>query len=162
MLVGSCYLTIRCAIRFNDPTGFITESFENFIVVAVFGKLVVTVHSQTGEDLRSYGSSSSLSPFVILSLLPRWLSRPRRHFRRRKNTRRRWRKKKETPVTEITIRSSIKHKHETVKKFLDRIIKKRWRLTKNDGVWRSWIQFIKKFSKEEFRFDRFWLWSNLI
>lgn len=59
-------------------------------------------------------------------------------------------KKKETPVTEITIRSSIKHKHETVKKFLDRIIKKRWRLTKNDGVWRSWIQFIKNSAKKNF------------
>lgn len=80
MFVDSSYLTIRCAIRFNDPTGFITESFENFIVITMFRKLVVTVHSQTREDLRSYSSSSSFSPLVILSFLPRWLSRPRRHF----------------------------------------------------------------------------------
>lgn len=46
----------------------------------MFRKLIVPIHSQTGEDLRCYSSSSPLSPLVILSLLPRWLPRPRRHL----------------------------------------------------------------------------------
>lgn len=81
---GVVYLAIRGAVRFNDPTGFVAESFEDFVVVAVLRKLVVPVHPQTGEDLRRYGSPPPLSPLVVLSLLPRRLPRPRRHPRRRR------------------------------------------------------------------------------
>lgn len=78
------YLAIRGAVRFDDPTGFVAESLEDFIVVAVLWELVVAIHSQAGEDLRRYSSSPSLSSLVVLSLLPCWLSRPRRHRLRRK------------------------------------------------------------------------------
>ena len=66
------YLSASGAIRFNGPTSFVAESFEDLIVIAVLRELVVAVHSETGEDLGSYGSSPSLSPLVIFSFFPCW------------------------------------------------------------------------------------------
>lgn len=75
------YLAVSGAVRFDGPTGLVAESFEDLIIVAVLGELVVPVHSQTGEDLRRYSSSPSLSSLVVLSLLPRRHTRPVRHLR---------------------------------------------------------------------------------
>lgn len=69
-------LAISSTIRFNDPTSFVTERFKHFVVVTMLGKLVVTVHSQPGEDLRRDRSPPSLSPLVVLSLPPRRHPRP--------------------------------------------------------------------------------------
>jgi len=65
------YLAVSGSIGFNGPPSFVAESFENFIVVAVFGEFEVPIHPQTREDLRRYGSSPSLSPLVVFSLLRR-------------------------------------------------------------------------------------------
>jgi len=65
------YLAVSGSIGFNGPTSFVAESFEDFIVVAVFWEFEVPIHPQTREDLRRYGSSSPLSLLVVLSLLPR-------------------------------------------------------------------------------------------
>lgn len=40
------YLFVSGAVFFNGPTGFITESFQDLVVVTVFRQFVVTVHSQ--------------------------------------------------------------------------------------------------------------------
>lgn len=76
------YLSVSGAVFFDGPTGFIAESFQDFVVVAVFRQLVVTVHSQAGVDLRGDGSSSPLSSLVVIPLLPRRHSRSRRHVLR--------------------------------------------------------------------------------
>jgi len=65
------YLPVSGSIWFNGPTCFVAKGFEDFVVVAVFGEFEVSIHPQTCEDLRCYGSSSSLSSLVVLSLLPR-------------------------------------------------------------------------------------------
>ena len=74
------YLSISGAVFFDCPTGFVTESFEYFVVIAVFGKLVVAVHSQAGVDLGGDSPASPLPPLVVLSLLPRRHSSPRCHL----------------------------------------------------------------------------------
>lgn len=74
------YLSVCGAVVFDGPTGLVAESFEDLVVVAVLRELVVTVHSQTCVDLRRDRSPPPLSPLIVLSLLPRRHSRPRRHF----------------------------------------------------------------------------------
>lgn len=63
-------LAIGGAVLFDDPTGFGTECFQDLVVVAVFGEFVVSLSSETGVNLSGNGSSPSLSPLVVLSLLP--------------------------------------------------------------------------------------------
>lgn len=75
------YLSVSSTIFFDGPASFVAESFEDFVVVTVLGKLIISVHPQTGIDLRGDGSASPLPPLVIFPLLPRRHSRPRRHFR---------------------------------------------------------------------------------
>lgn len=45
-LIMNGYLFVSGAVFFNGPTGFITESFQDLVVVTVFRQFVVTVHSQ--------------------------------------------------------------------------------------------------------------------
>ena len=65
------YLSIGGAIFFHDPTSLCAQSLQDLVVVAVLGKLVVPLSSKAGVDLGSNRSPSSLSPLVILPLLPR-------------------------------------------------------------------------------------------
>lgn len=66
------YLSVSGAVFFNRPTGLVAESFQDLVVVAVLRQFIVTVHTQTGVDLRGDRSPSPLSPLVVLPLLPCW------------------------------------------------------------------------------------------
>lgn len=66
----SWYLAVGGAVGFDGPTSLVAESFEDFIVVAVFGKLVVAVHPESREYFGGYGSPPPLSFLVVLSFLP--------------------------------------------------------------------------------------------
>lgn len=70
-------LAIGGAVFFDDPAGLRAESFEDLVVVAVLGELVVSLSPETGVNLGCDGSSPPLPPLVVLSLLPR-RSPPRR------------------------------------------------------------------------------------
>lgn len=39
------YLAVGSTVGLDSPAGFVAEGFENFIVIAMFRELVVTVHS---------------------------------------------------------------------------------------------------------------------
>lgn len=65
------YLSVGSSIFFHDPTSFCAKSLKDLVVVAVFGKLVVTLSSKAGVDLGRNRSPSSFSPLVVLPLLPR-------------------------------------------------------------------------------------------
>lgn len=67
-------LAISSAILLNNPTSFTAESLEHFVIIAVLGELVVSLSSETGEDLGADGSPPALSPLVVLPLLPRRLA----------------------------------------------------------------------------------------
>jgi len=73
------YLAVSSAVLFDDPSSFSSQGLEDLIVVAVFRKLVVSVHPKTGVDLSSNCSASSLSPLVVFSLPPCGHPRPS-HF----------------------------------------------------------------------------------
>lgn len=75
------YFPIGSAIGFNRPASLITKCFKDFIIIAVLRKLIVSVHPQTGENIRRYSSSPPFPPFIVLPLLPRRQSRPRSHDR---------------------------------------------------------------------------------
>ena len=73
------YLPVGGAVGLDGPSGLVAKGFEDFVVVAVLGELVVSVHSQSGENLRRDGPPPPLSPLVVLPLLPCRQPRPRRH-----------------------------------------------------------------------------------
>lgn len=77
------YLTIGGPIFFYGPTSFSTEGFQDLVVVAVLGELVISLRPQTSVDLGCNSPSSPLSPLVVFPLLPgRQSTRPtssRRH-----------------------------------------------------------------------------------
>ena len=65
------YLAVGGAIFFDGPAGFGADGFENFVVVAVLGELVVAVEAEAGEDLGGDGAAAALAALVVLPLLPR-------------------------------------------------------------------------------------------
>lgn len=73
------YLPVGGVVGLDRPPGLISEGFEDFVVVAVLGELVVPVHSESCENLRRHGPPPPLSPLVFLTFLPCWQPRPRRH-----------------------------------------------------------------------------------
>ena len=75
------YLAIGGAVFFDGPTSFSAESLQDFVVVAVFGQIVVPLRPKTGVYLGCNGSPSPLSPPVVLSLPPRRFPPMRRRRR---------------------------------------------------------------------------------
>lgn len=72
-------LAIGGAVGLHDPAGFVAESFENLIVVAVLGERVVPVEAEAREYFGGDGSPPPLPALVVLPLLPRRRPRPPGH-----------------------------------------------------------------------------------
>jgi hypothetical protein len=55
----------RVAIVVHDPTNFCTHRFEDFVVVIIFGQLVVLIQAQAHEDLGGDDTLTPLLSFVV-------------------------------------------------------------------------------------------------
>jgi hypothetical protein len=53
------------AIIIHDPTNFCTHCFEDFVVVVIFGQLVVLIQAQAHEDLGGDDIPMPLPSFVV-------------------------------------------------------------------------------------------------